>query len=88
MAETAVEASRIFAEEFAGTLAKARLVTGKTRLRPLGPGGAVVHQRYVVIGAKAPDGQDLPRFAAVLTVVLLARADGWRAVSLTFSAQT
>jgi hypothetical protein len=46
-----------------------------------------VHQRYVVIGAQSPEGHELPRFGAVLTAVLLARADGWRAVSLTFSAQ-
>lgn len=47
----------------------------------------MVHQRYVVIGAQSAEVQELPRFGAVLTAVLLARADGWRAVSLTFSAQ-
>jgi ketosteroid isomerase-like protein len=88
LAESQAEAERIFVQEFAGTFARVRLVSGKTRLRPLGPGGAVVHQRYVVIGALGPDGQELPRFGAVLTVVLLARSEGWRAVSLTFSAQT
>jgi ketosteroid isomerase-like protein len=88
LAESQAEAERIFVQEFAGTFARVRLVSGKTRLRPLGPGGAVVHQRYVVIGAQGPDGQELPRFGAVLTVVLLARSEGWRAVSLTFSAQT
>ena len=72
----------------AGTFARVRLVSGKTRLRPLGPGGAVVHQRFVVIGALAPDGLSLPHFAARLTAVLLARSEGWRAVNLTFSAQT
>ncbi len=87
LAEDQTEAKQIFEQEFAGTFAKVRLVSGKTRLRPLGPGGAVVHQRYVVIGAQSAEGQELPRFGAVLTAVLLARADGWRAVSLTFSAQ-
>ena len=88
VAEDQAEARRAFEQEFAGTFARVRLVSGKTRLRVLGPGGAVVHQRYVVIGAQDPDGRELPRFGAVLTAVLLARADGWRAVSLTFSALT
>lgn len=88
VAEDQTEAKRVFDQEFAGTFARVRLVSGKTRLRPLGPGGAVVHQRYVVIGARDHEGRELPRFGAVLTAVLLARTDGWRAVSLTFSALT
>ncbi|MEO8243214.1 MAG: nuclear transport factor 2 family protein [bacterium] len=86
LAEDADEARQIFDREFAGTLAKARLVSGRTRLRPIGPGGAVQHQRFVVIGARDEAGKELPRFGAVLTAVLLARAEGWRAVSLCFSA--
>lgn len=88
VAEDQAEAKRAFDQEFAGTFARVRLVSGKSRLRPLGPGGAIVHQRYVVIGAQDQDGRELPRFGAVLTAVLLARTDGWRAVSLTFSALT
>ena len=88
VAEDLTEAERAFDQEFAGTFARAKLVSGKTRLRPLGPGGAIVHQRYVVIGAQDQAGGDLPRFGAVLTAVLLARADGWRIVSLVFSALT
>ena len=86
VAEDMAEAERAFDQEFAGTFARVRLVSGKTRLRPLGPGGAVVHQRYVVIGARDHEGREVPRFGAVLSAVLLARTDGWRAVSLTFSA--
>lgn len=86
VAETRAEAEQVFDQEFAGVLARAKLVSGKLRLRPLGPGGAIVHQRFVVIGARDAGGHELPRFGAVLTAVLLARADGWRAVSLTFSA--
>lgn len=85
-AEDRTEARLIFEQEFAGTLAQAKLVTGKTRLRPIGPGGAILHQRFVVIGARDAQGNELPRASAVLTAVLLARADGWRAVSVTFSA--
>ena len=88
IAEDHAEAKRAFDQEFAGIFARVRLVSGKTRLRPLGPGGAILHQRYVVIGAQDQQGQELPRFGAVLTAVLLARADGWRAVSLTFSPLT
>lgn len=84
-AEGAEEARNLFDSEFAGIFARAKLVSGRTRLRPLGPGGAILHQRYVVICAQDAEGQELPRFAAALTVVLLARNDGWRAVSLVFS---
>ncbi len=86
LGENAEEARQIFETEFSGTLARARLVTGRARLRPIGPGGAVQHQRFVVIGARDEAGQELPRFGAVLTAVLLARAEGWRAVSVCFSA--
>ena len=86
LAETAKQAAQLFDLEFTGTFATARLVTGKTRLRLLGPGGAVLHQRYVVIGARDATGAEMPRFGAMLSVVLLARAEGWRAVSLAFSA--
>lgn len=41
-----------------------------------------------LVWAQSAEGQELPRFGAVLTAVLLARAEGWRAVSLTFSAQS
>ena len=40
--ETAAEAEAAFAGEFAGIFAAARLVTGKHRLRMLGPGACVV----------------------------------------------
>ncbi len=86
LAETAAEARRLFDLEFAGIFRTVRLVSGKCRLRHLGPGGAVVHQRFVVIGGTDEAGNELPRFGAVLIAVLLARADDWRAVSLSFSA--
>ncbi|MFM2350503.1 MAG: hypothetical protein RIR04_1469 [Pseudomonadota bacterium] len=86
VAETAAEAEAAFAGEFAGIFAMARLVSGKHRLRVLGPGGAVVTQRFVVSGARDDQGAEMPRFGAVLTAVLTARSTGWQAVSLTFSA--
>ena len=86
VAETAAEAEAAFAGEFAGIFAVSRLVSGKHRLRVLGPGGAVVTQRFVVSGARDDQGAEMPRFGAVLTAVLTARSTGWQAVSLTFSA--
>ena len=75
-----------WAAEFAGLLAKARLVTGKTSVKPLGPGAAVVSQRYVVSGALQESGQELPRFPALLLATIIARPEGWAAVSMSFSA--
>lgn len=86
LAEGAKAAEVAFAAEFAGIFAGARLVTGKIRLRMLGPDGAVLTQRFVVSGARNDQGQDMPRFGTVLSAVMVARAEGWRAVSLTFSA--
>jgi hypothetical protein len=79
-------AEATFNGEFAGALARARLVTGKGKLRPLGPGAAVLHQRFVLSGLIRADGRDMGRIAALLIAVLLARSDGWQAVSLQFSA--
>jgi len=84
--ESAAEAEAAWAGEFAGIFAAARLVSGKHRLRILGPGAAIVTQRFVVSGARDDHGAELPRFSAVLTAVLTARSTGWQAVSLTFSA--
>ena len=88
VAEDAGQAGRIFDQEFAGIFAAARLITGRNRLRTLGPGGAVVHQRYVVMGARDEFGREVPRFGVVATAVLLATVEGWHAVSLTLSALT
>jgi ketosteroid isomerase-like protein len=88
VAENAGDARRLFEAEFSGVFAGARLVSGKTRLRGLGASGAILHQRFVVIGARDAKGGEMPRFGAVLTAVLLEGSEGWRAVSLNFSALT
>lgn len=85
-AEGRAEAAAAFAAEFAGIFAAARLVSGKTQLRPLGPGAAVLHQRFVVTGALQAPGVEMPRFPAMLSAVLVARSGGWQAVSFGFSA--
>lgn len=86
LVDSASLAEATFAQEFAGIFATARLVSGKNRLRLLGPGAAIVTQRYVVSGARDDQGAEMPRFSAVLTAVLTARSAGWQAVSLSFSA--
>ncbi len=78
----------ILAAEFSGIFARARLVTGKVQLRQLSGEICLLHQRFVVSGAAAPDGSDLPRFAALLSVVLVAVPSGWNAASLGFSSLT
>lgn len=80
----AIEA--LLRDELAGGFSQTRLVTGKTRLRPLGPGAAVLQQRFVLSGLVDEAGRDLGRTAAILIAVLVARADGWRAITLQFSA--
>ncbi|MFT7058164.1 MAG: hypothetical protein ACJASV_000664 [Pseudorhodobacter sp.] len=72
-------------EEMAGTFSRSRLVTGKTRLRALGPGAAVLHQRFVLSGLIDTEGKDMGRVAAMLIAVLTKRNEGWQAVSLQFS---
>lgn len=76
----------LFADELAGAFSQSRLVTGKTLLRPLGPGAAVLHQRFVLSGMIDEAGRDAGRIGAMLIAVLAAKAGGWQAVSLQFSA--
>lgn len=83
-AEGAVAAQTAFESEFAGIFANARLVTGKTHIRQLGPDKALLNQRFVVTGAQGESRSDMPRFGALL-VAVLCEAAGWRALSLTFA---
>ncbi len=78
-------AEAAFAAEFAGTFAAARLVSGKLRMRPLSSDAEVLMQRFVVSGARDEAGQEVARFGATLTAVLVAQPAGWRAVSLIVS---
>jgi len=72
--------------ELDGAFAQSRLVTGKGRLRPLGPGAAVLTQRFVLSGVLDAEGRDAGRVGAVLSAVLLARTEGWQAATLHFVA--
>jgi uncharacterized protein (TIGR02246 family) len=73
-------------DEFSGMFSQSRLVTGKMRLRPLGPGAAVLQQRFVLSGLVDAAGRDLGRTGAMLIAVLVARSGGWQAITVQFSA--
>lgn len=81
-AEGPDQACEVWQADFDGPLAQARLVTGRAALSPIGPGAAVVNQRYIVTGAQDSQGAELPRIAAVLMTTLAATPEGWRALSL------
>lgn len=85
-AEGRGEMEAAWAAEFAGLLVRARLVSGRMALRMLGPGAAVLSQRYVISGALDESGAEMARIPAVLLAVLIATTEGWQAVSLSFSA--
>lgn len=70
--------------EFQGTLRTARLVTGRQRLLPAGQ-AVVVLQRFVLSGALAPGGREMPRCAILLQGTLAPAGDGWRAVSISLT---
>ena len=73
--------------ELKGAFARARLVTGRSKLRPLGPEMAIVHQRFVLSGILNADGTDAGRVATMLIAVLQRGAEGWTAVSGQFAVE-
>ena len=85
-AEGRAAAEAAFAAEAQGALARARLVTGRGSILPLGPGISLLRQRFVVTGARDASGADVPRFGAMLTAVLRRSDIGQEAESLAFSA--
>lgn len=74
--------------ELAGAFAKAKLVTGRTKLRPVGPHTAVVLQRYVLSGLVNADGSDAGRIGTVLSATLAASGDSWHAVAAQFTVES
>ena len=85
-AEGRAQMEAAWAAEFAGLLSRARLVTGRASVRMLGPGAAVISQRYVISGAVDEAGSEMARIPAVLQAVVIATAAGWQAVAFSFSA--
>jgi uncharacterized protein (TIGR02246 family) len=78
---------RTLKSELTGAFARARLVTGRAKLRALGPGAAIIHQRFVLSGILNADGSDAGRIGTVLMAVLVRNAAGWLAVSAQFTAE-
>ncbi|MFN4173437.1 MAG: SgcJ/EcaC family oxidoreductase, partial [Pseudorhodobacter sp.] len=60
----------LFRAELDGAFSQSRLVTGKTRLRPLGGGAAVLVQRFVLSGLVNDAGQDMGRIGALMLATL------------------
>ncbi len=56
-------------------------MTGRTKLRPLGPGLALVHQRFLLTGQRLPDGTEGGRRTTILLFVLRQTGEGWQAVA-------
>ena len=86
-AEGRTEIERTLRAELKGAFARAKLVTGRAKLRPIAPGAAVVHQRFVLSGVLNADGSDAGRIGAILMAVLVWEAGVWSAVSAQFTAE-
>ena len=71
---------------FQGMLARARLVTGRLRMRALGPFAAVFSQRFVVTALCGPDGRDAGHAPAVFSAALICTDSGWLAIQAQFTA--
>ncbi len=86
-AEGRTEIERTLRAELKGAFARAKLVTGRAKVRPIAPGAAVVHQRFVLSGVLNADGSDAGRIGAILMAVLVWEAGVWSAVSAQFTAE-
>ncbi|RWR46503.1 SgcJ/EcaC family oxidoreductase [Sinirhodobacter ferrireducens] len=84
LAEGRAEIAELFAGELAGAFARARLVTGKTKIRPAGSEAVVLMQRFVLSGIVNADGTDAGRIGAILCATLGLAADGWQVIAAQF----
>ncbi|MCU9847706.1 SgcJ/EcaC family oxidoreductase [Defluviimonas sp. WL0024] len=75
------------AGEMAGAFARAKLVTGRTKLRMVAPGVAQLMQRYVLSGILNADGSDAGRVGAILSAVLVEGPQGWTVAAAQFTAE-
>jgi len=84
-AEGRAEIAELFAGELAGAFARARLVTGKTKLRAIAGGNAaVLTQRFVLSGIVHADGSDAGRVGSVFCATLEQSVEGWQIVAAQF----
>ncbi|WP_415184765.1 SgcJ/EcaC family oxidoreductase [Phaeovulum sp.] len=87
-AEGRGEIAELLASELAGAFSRARLVTGRSKMRPLGPHAAVLIQRFVLSGIVHVDGTDAGRVGAILAATLVQDTQGWVIVSAQFVAES
>lgn len=73
--------------ELAGAFARARLVTGRSKWRPIGRDGAMVMQRFVLSGIRHEDGSDAGRVGTVLSAALALTPRGWEILSASFTVE-
>ncbi|KFI28228.1 SgcJ/EcaC family oxidoreductase [Paenirhodobacter enshiensis] len=83
-AEGRADIADLFAAELAGAFARARLVTGKIRIRPVGESVAVVSQRFVLSGILNADGSDAGRIGALFCATMAHAPGGWQIVAAQF----
>lgn len=86
-AEGRKEIAETFAGELAGAFQRAKLVTGKAKLRELSPGVAHLMQRFVLSGILNADGSDAGRVGAILSAVLVEGPGGWAVAAAQFTAE-
>ncbi|MEI4470891.1 YybH family protein [Frigidibacter sp. MR17.24] len=89
-AEGREEIGNVLAGELAGAFARAKLVTGKAKVRAVGTGAAVVMQRFVLSGIRNPDGSDAGRIGTVLSAIVapVTGTSGWEVRQATFSVES
>ncbi|MEI4485874.1 SgcJ/EcaC family oxidoreductase [Frigidibacter sp. MR17.14] len=87
-AEGREEIGNVLSGELAGAFARAKLVTGKAKVRAIGPQAAVVMQRFVLSGIRNADGSDAGRIGTVLSAVVAPGGDGWQVRQATFSVES
>jgi len=76
--------AELLAGEFAGAFQRARLVTGRSRLRPVGNEAIVLMQRFVLSGLIDAAGNDAGRIGAAFCATLERAAGGWQIVAAQF----
>jgi uncharacterized protein (TIGR02246 family) len=84
IAEGRDQIAELFAGELAGAFSRARLVTGKTRVRPVGTEVVVLSQRFVLSGIVNADGTDAGRIGALLCATMGHYESGWEIVAAQF----
>ncbi len=83
-AEGRAEIADLLAGELAGAFARARLVTGRTRIRPIAPEVVVLSQRFVLSGIVNVDGTDAGRIGTIFCATLVHTVEGWQIVTAQF----